>query len=286
VQPSAAAPGGLACSTCHPVPGDVVIGGLHGNGGVEIVFDAALVGAEASYDRTTQTCAVGCHDRGGARPLPRWSETTPVGCGDCHGSPPSGHFPGACNRCHAEANATGTALAAGHLHLNGNVDLGDGSGRCGACHGSGDSPWPSTGAHAAHQSPTLSAPIDCANCHVVPTTVIDPVHLDGTTHVTFSQLAAARGSSPSWDGARCADVACHGAHLADPGAVPRWGDTSGAEGACNACHGIPPSGHTPSIDCSRADCHGAEVTTGADGLPSISLAGRALHIDGVVESAR
>jgi predicted CxxxxCH...CXXCH cytochrome family protein len=286
VQPSAARAGGLACSTCHPVPGDPVIGGLHGGGSVEIVFDPQVVGAEASYDRATQTCAVSCHDRGGARPRPRWSDTTPVGCGDCHGAPPNGHYPGACNRCHAEADATGTALSGGPLHLNGKVDLGDGSGQCGACHGTGDSPWPSTGAHASHQNATLTAPLDCANCHVVPSAVLDPVHLDGTVHVTFGELAVARGASPSWDGARCAGVACHGANLADPAAVPAWNDATAAQAACGACHGIPPTGHTPSIDCSRADCHGAEVANGTDGAPSITAAGKALHIDGIVESAR
>jgi predicted CxxxxCH...CXXCH cytochrome family protein len=268
------------------VPGTPVLGGLHGNGSVEIVFDVAVVAGEASYDRATQTCAVSCHDRGGARSRPRWTETAPMACGDCHGSPPAGHFVGACNRCHAEANAPGTALTAGPLHLNGKVDLGDGSGRCGACHGTGDSPWPGTAAHPAHQNPALTAPIDCSDCHVVPGTVLDPQHLDGTVHVTFSSLALARGSTPTWDGSRCAGVACHGAHLTDPAAGPAWSDTSGQQRACGACHGTPPSEHTPSTDCNRGDCHGSEVTLGTNGLPSITAAGKALHVDGVIESAR
>jgi predicted CxxxxCH...CXXCH cytochrome family protein len=286
VQPSPIAAAGLTCSTCHPAPGDPVIGGLHGNGSVEVVFDPTVVQGEASYDRTTQTCAVSCHDRGGARPRLRWTDPTPVGCGDCHGSPPAGHFSGPCSHCHAEANAAGTALTGGALHMNGKVDLGDGSGKCGACHGSGDSPWPTTRAHPAHANPTLTAPLACDNCHVVPTRVLDPVHLDGTVHVTFSGLAVARGSSPSWDGARCAGVACHGANLADPSATPAWNDATGAPSACGACHGIPPTNHTTSTDCNRADCHGSEVTLGMDGSPSITTAGRALHIDGIIESAR
>jgi predicted CxxxxCH...CXXCH cytochrome family protein len=286
MKPSPSLPGGLACSTCHPVPGNPVIGGFHGDGSVEIIFDPQVVAGEASFDRTTETCAVYCHDQGGARPRPAWTETKPMACGDCHGSPPAGHFAGPCSNCHAEANATGTALTPGPLHLNGKVDLGNGSGQCGACHGSGDSPWPSTGAHAAHQSPTLTVGLDCVNCHVVPTTVLDPVHLDGTVHVTFSALAVARGASPSWDGVRCSNVACHGAKLADPAAVPSWTDPTGAQAACGSCHPVPPSGHTPSIDCSRSDCHGTEVEVGADGAPTISLAGKALHVDGIIESAR
>lgn len=286
VQPSEALSTGVACSTCHPVPGNPVIGGYHGDGTVEIIFDPSVVVGEASYDRATQTCAVYCHDQGGARPRPAWTETTPMACGDCHGSPPSGHFAGPCSNCHAEANAAGTALIQGPLHLNGRVDLGNGSGLCGACHGSGSSPWPTSPVHAAHQNPTITVPIACASCHVVPTTILDPAHLDGTVHVTFSGLATARGALPVWDGTTCADVACHGADLSDPAAVPAWNDTSGAQAKCGACHGIPPSQHSPSPECSRGDCHGAEVSLGTDDAPSITQSGLSLHIDGVVESAR
>jgi predicted CxxxxCH...CXXCH cytochrome family protein len=286
VQSSTVLSTGVACSTCHPAPGNPVIGGLHGDGIVEVAFDPKVVVGEASYDPTTQTCAVYCHDQGGARPRPMWSDTRPMACGDCHGSPPSGHFAGACSNCHAEANAAGTALSGGPLHLNGKVDLGNGSGLCGACHGTGDSPWPTTAAHPAHQNPTLTVPLDCANCHVVPSTILDPVHLDGTVHVTFSELASARGALPTWDGASCTNVACHGANLAGPAAVPAWSDTSGAQSKCGACHGIPPSQHTPSLDCDRADCHGTEIALGANDVPSITPSGRALHIDGIIESAR
>jgi predicted CxxxxCH...CXXCH cytochrome family protein len=283
-QPSQALPSGVACSTCHPVPGTPVIGGLHGDGTVEIVFDPSVVVGEASYDRSTQTCAVYCHDQGGARPRPSWTDTKAMACGDCHGSPPAQHYPGPCNGCHAEANAAGTALTGGPLHLNGRVDLGDGSGTCGACHGIGDSPWPATAAHPSHQNPTLTAPLDCANCHPVPATVLDPVHLDGTVHVAFSELAVARGSQPTWNGTLCASVACHGANLADSVAAPAWNDTTGAAAKCGACHGVPPTQHTPSTSCERSDCHGAEVAESAQGVPYITAAGKALHIDGIIES--
>jgi hypothetical protein len=277
---------GLPCSTCHPVPGTSVIGGLHGDGTVEIAFDATLVPGEASYDASTHACAVSCHDRGGARPRLGWSDAVAIGCGDCHESPAAGHYPGACTRCHAESNSAGTALSGGPLHIDGNVDLGDGSGRCGACHGSGDSPWPTTAAHPAHRSPTLTEPIACTSCHVVPASVVDARHLDGTVHVDFSGLATARSSLPTWDGTSCAGVACHGANLADPAAVPAWNDASGAQSKCGACHGLPPSQHTPSASCNRADCHGSEVSLGATGAPSITASGRPLHVDGLVESAR
>lgn len=286
LQPSAALTAGIACGTCHPLPGTSVIGGLHGNGVVDVRFDPQVVQGSASYDAGTGACTVYCHDQGGHRSQPTWSDTTPMACADCHESPPAGHYPGPCNNCHVEANATGTALVGGSLHLNGQVDLGNGSGQCGACHGSGASPWPSTGAHAAHESPTLTVPLACDNCHAVPTAIVDPVHLDGTVHVIFGDRAVARGSAPIWDGTKCTNVACHGANLADPAAAPAWDDPSRVQAACGACHGIPPSQHTASTDCARADCHGGEVALDPNGTPSITAAGLSLHIDGVIESAR
>jgi predicted CxxxxCH...CXXCH cytochrome family protein len=177
-------------------------------------------------------------------------------------------------------------LSGGPLHLNGKVDLGDGSGQCGACHGTGDSPWPGTASHPAHQNPTIAEPLACSSCHVVPATVLDPVHLDGTVHVVFSGLATARGATPVWSGTQCTNVACHGANLADPAAVPAWGDASGVQAECGACHGIPPSQHTTSTSCDRSDCHGSETTLDPSGAPHISASGKVLHIDGVIESAR
>ncbi len=116
--------------------------------------------------------------------------------------------------------------------------------------------------------------------------MIDPVHLDGTVHVALSGLAVARGALAVWDGTSCASVACHGANLADPAALPSWNDSSGAQAKCGACHRIPPSEHTTALDCERGDCHGAEVSLDANGVPSIAPAGLALHVDGIIESAR
>jgi predicted CxxxxCH...CXXCH cytochrome family protein len=275
--------GPLACASCHPTPGAGVIGGAHGNGSVEIGFD---VGPEASWDRTTQSCAVTCHDRGGARARPTWSDAVPMACGDCHGAPPARHYPGSCTTCHAEANAAGTGLADGQLHMNGIVDVGDGSSGCGACHGEKDSPWPKTGAHAAHRSPTLTTPVDCATCHPVPRELHDAGHLDGVVQVELGGRALDRGAAAAWDGARCTNVACHGAELHDaPSVVPAWRDASGAARACGACHGIPPAQHTASTSCDRATCHGAEITRGL-GTLGISAAGKSLHVNGVIDTLR
>lgn len=66
----------------------------------------------------------------------------------------------------------------------------------------------------------------------------------------------------------------------------RFSTRSISTARCGACHGIPPSQHTTSTSCDRSDCHGNEVTLLANGTPLISASGDALHIDGVVESAR
>jgi predicted CxxxxCH...CXXCH cytochrome family protein len=286
VEASPSAATGLPCSTCHPAPGQPVIGGLHGDGHVDVIFDPARAAPGATYDATTRACAVGCHDRGGARPRPRWSDTTPIVCGDCHGSPPAAHYPGPCTGCHAEADASGTALAGGPLHMNGRVDLGKGGSGCGTCHGAGEDPWPTTGAHRAHASPSIASPVACAECHVVPASLHAPGHLDGVVDVALTGAATARGARPSWDGQRCSAVACHGARLVDaPAVVPVWRDGSGAAAACGACHGIPPSQHTPSTSCGRSTCHGAEVTPDATGALSITPEGRILHVDGTIDHA-
>ncbi len=257
--------------------------GGHGDGAVDVAFDPTLVPTEASWDPVAQACAVSCHDRGGARPRPGWNDTTPItGCNDCHSSPPANHYAGPCTGCHIEANATGTALSGGPLHLNGKVDLGDGSGKCGACHGNtDDDPWPSDNAHPAHENPAISLPVACASCHVVPASIDAPGHLGAPVNVVFSGHARDRGAIPTWDGTSCRNVACHGANLADPPGVPTWTDTSGQGAACNACHGAPPSDHTTALDCNRSICHGAEVT--APPTLMITTSGLALHINGVID---
>jgi hypothetical protein len=205
-------------------------------------FNQTLIQGEASFDATTNLCAVACHDAGGNRPRPTWTDVAPVGCNDCHKSPPAGHFAGPCTQCHQEANATGTALSGGALHLDGRAELGNGNGTCGACHGTGSDPWPNTFAHAGHENPTITTPVACSDCHPVPETVLSPGHLDGVVNIEFSGRATERGAQPVWNGFSCLNTACHGANLTDPPAVvPVWTDPSGAAAACGACHGIPPT---------------------------------------------
>lgn len=205
-------------------------------------------------------------------------------CGDCHSVPPKSHYPGACTSCHADADAGGTKTS-GALHVNGRVDLGDGSGGCGACHGKGTDPWPTTGAHPRHAKPDTTLAVACADCHVVPSGIVaGGGHFDGVVGITFAGRAKSRGAVPIWDGKTCSSVACHGGALVDdPPLAPTW--KSGAPGgACGDCHGTPPPfQHTTSTTCERSECHGSEVERGKNLEPLISFAGTKLHIDGLLQ---
>jgi predicted CxxxxCH...CXXCH cytochrome family protein len=175
-------------------------------------------------------------------------------CASCHGADFSGGTSGvSCLSCHA---AGPTA--------------------CVTCHGSG----PASNAHPAH----AGASVACGECHVVPATwdqdghiLHDGVAITAPAQVTFATRAAAtldpadRGGPPSWDGATCTNVYCHGAVLHDGGGAtpaPRWADPA-PPGGCTQCHGAPP----PTASHARSDC----ATCHPPGAP---------HIDGVVEVGR
>lgn len=275
--------GGLACASCHPMPGAGVMGGSHGNLHVDVVFDPAA--GASTFDAASKRCTSACHARpGGTRPTPAWTETGPMGCGDCHGAPPPNHYDGGCSNCHAGVHDTGTGFAGAHLHVNGKVNLGDGSGRCGACHGKGDDPWPETGAHSAHRLPTLARSVACETCHDVPSGVgaaFAHPH-GGEARVQLKGLAGGRAGLASFSAGACSNVYCHGAGLM--GTTPRapvWADGSGAERACGSCHALPPGPpHIASTNCALATCHGAMVEMTPAG-PTIADAHRTRHVNGV-----
>jgi len=286
--------GKLACTTCHPaVDADAPLTGRHADGTVDVVFDAALAGSDASYDAQTGTCTVRCHTRQGARAHPSWTEDHDLGCGDCHSSPPADHFPGMCSKCHPGVNDDGTAFLDASLHINGRVDLGhDGSRRCGSCHGDGaDDPWPTTRAHPAHRNPSIAQELACTNCHRVPQDVLDEGHIDRSPgpELTFGGLATARDAQPSYDAqtATCSEVACHGARL--PGTVaatPSWHDAAPGDAQCGSCHGLPPSApHTSDPSCEASLCHGNEVARWPSG-PRLTGTGQVLHVNGALDFGR
>jgi len=131
---------GSAARHATPTPGKEVISGLHGDGIVEITFDKKTIGPEASFET---------RGRASVRHLPRLRRTAPEATGSdttrdglqrLHRSPPPSRLGDHAPAATPKANADGTGLTGGPLHLDGRVELGDGSGKCGACHGKGDSP--------------------------------------------------------------------------------------------------------------------------------------------------
>jgi predicted CxxxxCH...CXXCH cytochrome family protein len=114
---------------------------------------------------------------------------------------------------------------------------------CSSCH---DQP-PPTGAHREHvlATPGLGAPVACDECHVVPTDIEAPGHLDGVVQVAFGSQAKQGGLTPSYDASTktCSNVYCHGnfpfSKARPPPAAPTWTEGDSAV-ACGTCHDIPP----------------------------------------------
>lgn len=277
---------GVACSACHPTPSaSAPLAAPHADGVRDVTLAVAHPGAPApSFDPATKRCATTCHARPGAkRGAVAWGDVGKLGCGDCHGAPPAEHYAGPCSSCHREANAEGTALAGPKLHANGKVDLGDGSGKCGACHGSGDDPWPTTGAHAAHRSPKLSAAVACESCHEVPkTSGAGSGHpRGGGAKVAFSGLATARGQSPTYENGSCKNVYCHGAGVTgSTSTTPSWKAPPGSVSSCTSCHPSPPGApHTGVTAC--AACHSSVVDVGPTGDVFVWAPSR--HVNGATD---
>jgi predicted CxxxxCH...CXXCH cytochrome family protein len=174
---------------------------------------------------------------------------------------------GLCASCHG-ADFSGGAAKVSCLGCHR-----DGPTACTTCHRDG----PTSNAHAVHAGNRVA----CAECHQVPARWDDDGHIlhDGVAitsppkivfgaRANASHAPADRAGPPSWDGATCANVYCHGDALHAAGGAatrPRWDATP--TGGCARCHGAPPPSHARG-DC--ATCHPATAP----------------HIDGVVQIGR
>jgi predicted CxxxxCH...CXXCH cytochrome family protein len=195
----------FGCGACHPKDAS-----KHRNGKVDVELTAAagapgelrsLNGPGAAY--AGGSCSgVYCHSSGQASPAftasPGWTSGATLGCGGCHGDPPS--YPN---------GGPGSATANSHIFLN---YLGREGGHYAGL------PGP-TYHGVRHGSPTtrpaeLAAPITCQTCHagtVDPSNVLPGGAFYADTGIT-TRLAGgdqARLSDPAWKATQC--VTCPGA---------------------------------------------------------------------------
>jgi len=305
-----------------PTPAVVTLGAF-----AATTNDQGVRNGPPSFDESTDTCRnVYCHgstlaDANAKENAPSWNGgAASGGCGTCHGLPPSNHShfgSKRCDVCHPEPHSL-TASVDPKTHVDGKVQVGNGSGDCSACHGSPGQPAPprdllgntdesaiGVGAHVAHLTAAhdISAPIACIECHAVPAQLNDPGHIDHDLPATVfpasiltGSLAGSDRARPAWDHASgtCANVYCHGGGellaLNDraPGVnrTPVW--TSGSsQAACGSCHGIPPDdgihiAGTPLTQCVK--CHANTMdATGAIVVSGPPGARVSAHINGVVD---
>ena len=196
-----------------------------------------------------------------------------------------------CGSCHTGYTATTVNLA---THIDGKVDVANLT--CSSCHGdparadttlnpriSAAPPTGSkgetatttraVGAHALHLKDGNS--LACTECHVVPTS---NSHSNGTAEIAFGTVAGTGGATPSWNGATCSNVYCHGSFTGgNAGYAPTW--TNPAATSCGTCHGVPPAApHTQSSDC--ASCHTGYTSTSVNASTPRERQGRRHAISG------
>ncbi len=166
---------------------------------------------------------------------------------------------------------------------------------CVICHGNGENNAPpvstlgisstsdiSVGAHQHHLiGGGIRNPISCEDCHIVPSTVDQPSHIDGNyAEIEWGNLALSNGLDPVWDRMTqtCSSVYCHGSSLSGGiNTSPVWTIVDGTQASCGTCHGTPPPPpHDSSFSCYI--CH--PDTVNSDGKINTT---DGYHIDGVTQ---
>ena len=320
------------CAVCHVVPGTLsdpghvfLADGAIDPPPVEVVFSGPALWeitpstreGPPTYDPDTMTCRnVYCHgdtlepDGEAQRTEPRWSDPPIADCANCHGAPPDDHANPQCGQCHGPVALTRTTVDDFARHLDGEIQLGwPNADRCTACHGRDDNPAPpadldgrvvastiTVGAHTVHLEARsgLSAPVRCADCHVVPEALNDPDHIDSARPAEvfaagLASLAFVDDAAPRWERetARCVNTYCHGggtrlARDMSPGLLrtPVWNAPERQQVYCGSCHGVPPTTrpHDPTAGVEGcAQCHPGTVDAFGNILE------RNQHIDGILD---
>jgi predicted CxxxxCH...CXXCH cytochrome family protein len=134
----------------------------------------------------------------------------------------------------------------------------------------------------------ISDAFDCSDCHLVPSSLLDPGHIDpdSTAEMTWSDLA---GAASSWNrsNATCSNVYCHGNFTGGlTSNSPVWTGTNQA--GCGTCHdvGTDPGQldwehhayHVSDAGLYCADCHASVTNT------FLNIIGLPLHVNGQTDT--
>ncbi len=97
----------------------------------------------------------------------------------------------------------------------------------------------SVGAHREHLATSnWHKAVTCEDCHLRPSLVDDPDHIDTDLPVelTYGGLATANGAVPSFNGDNCSNY-CHGQTLIAGGGntTPSWTTVDNTQDACGTC---------------------------------------------------
>lgn len=157
------------------------------------------------------------------------------------------------------------------------------------------------GAHTSHirASHSLTQPIDCNECHVVPDSLFAEGHLDSDdiAEITFSSFVSDSGRIvPIWnrDNASCSQIYCHGnfvfpkAESQNPWIYAEGYDsimgndttiiwTESGFSECGTCHDLPPKGHNP-VYILCGGCHSSVVAS-----DNVTIIDKAKHINGEID---
>lgn len=204
---------GYSCYQCHsdfPHPA-----GWSGNGSPNL-HKAKI--KESYYD--LGYCKK-CHGSDYRTNLPPTSDRN---CYSCHTQQAG---PEACNTCHgSQRNAAPP------------IDLAGQSGRN----------LPTVGSHQEHlNGRSVSDGIDCNECHALPASYSDSVHIDGATpgvaDIVFGEVAQMNGVHPTYDHqtGTCSATYCHGNFPGGNGPQDVSWNSQPPEDLCNWCHGYPPN---------------------------------------------
>ena len=205
---------------------------------------------------------------------------TGSGCFQCHTSPQG---PEACNTCHG--NFSVPDRIAPPRDINGDI----------ATTARG------VGAHTIHlYENEISNNLPCGECHRVPQTALDSVHLYSPlpAKVMLDALSKRNGATNAIynpDDQTCANTYCHGnftfyrdsslnkyAYVSDRivgnNTTVKWNLVPQNPGDCSTCHGIPPTGHLgPLLVEGCQACHKEVIDAKGN------IIDRSKHIDGKIE---